>query len=625
MNTPKVRILIFGHKEFSQLVSSVLNEYAELAQCKIIDAIIGTIDEANAHINVFAPDIVISAGSNAAYLQASLKVPVLSMPVTESDIISAISSASKVGKDIHVITYDDYTRLVSLLNKTSDIKITHSMYKTAVEAKQTFDLAQIRSDQIVVGASLVCGLATKQGIKSFLIYSRESCRVMMDRAVDLGKKQKSLLQNKAIQRWLFNDSKTPILVVDNNTDLIATNAAAKKEFALSSNNPQEIVDILHNNQFSGLVDGKCRLNNNDWFFHKDNVDMPNHRFEVYQFYAQNPNLAQPKTISHQRHKLVYESAKMRELVERTDLYAQSPSHVLIIGESGTGKEMIARRIHHKSQFSTGQFIAINCAAMPSELFEGELFGYVEGAFTGSKRGGKHGLLYEAEGGVLFLDEIGELSLPLQAKLLRVIQEKSYRPVGSHKEFNINLKIIAATNRPLLTQVESGLFRNDLYYRLNVLSLQVPSLSARKQDLAIITQAKLSDLNYSDLEPTLLDEIQCQAMPIFNTYNWPGNIRELENIVERLLVYVSAHFSNADSIELPAKNTLNISTLLSHVAPELFELPRNSELGALVENEIQLVNRAMSKFDGNKEQVAQFLGISQTTLWRRLKRINEINH
>ncbi len=619
-NNNKVRILIFGHKEFSQLVSSVLDEFSARAECRIVDAIIGTIDEANAHIDVFSPDLVVSAGSNAAYLKASLDVPVLAMSVTETDIVSALETASKIANSIHLITYDDYSHLVSLLNQNTQLSITHSQYATALEAKETYYLAKLETNQAVVGASLVCGLAAQDNIKSFLIYSRASCRALIKKAIIEAQKQKDSIHLQAMQRWLFKDAKTPIIVVDNNTNILTSNAAAKTEFALQNDNQQHVIDVLHSNQFNNIVDGRCRLNNSDWFFHKDTLDLANRYFDVYQFYAQDPVLMQNTSGQSARpfdanQPLVYRSDIMAELIEQTDRYAQSPSHVLIIGESGTGKEMIARRIHEKSHFSQGKFVAINCAAMPSELFEGELFGYVEGAFTGSKRGGKHGLLYEAENGVLFLDEIGELSLPLQAKLLRVIQEKTYRPVGSHKEFSIKLKIVAATNRPLAKQVADGLFRNDLYYRLNVLSLHVPSLSARNQDLDLITRSKLQELNYAGLSTKQIDVLAKQLHPIFVAYHWPGNVRELENIIERLLAYCSASTEPEE---------IQVATLLSQLAPELFQLQSDLKQGALVENEIQLVNEAMIKFNGNKERVAQFLGISQTTLWRRLKRINDNN-
>jgi len=630
----KVRILIFGHKEFSQLLSSVLSEFAAQAECRIVDAIVGTINEAAAHVSVFSPDLVISAGSNAAYLQVALDVPVLSIKVTESDIISALLKAAKVSSNIQLITYDNYTRLVELLNETSSLNISHSFYETAKEAKQTYHLAKLTDNDVVVGASLVCGLASEDKLKSFLIYSKESCRTLLQEAVKLGNEQKQAINSQAIQQWLYHESKTPILVVDNQTNIVTTNSAAKDEFSITPNNKTDIVNILANNQFSEVDEGHCRLNDKDWWFHRDTISLANHQFDVYQFYAQTPNIQKPaplKSLS----PLIYSTKSMKTLIERVDLYAQSPSHVLLIGESGTGKEMLAKRIHQKGLFNTGQFVAINCAAMPSELFEGELFGYVEGSFTGAKRGGKHGLLYEAEGGVLFLDEVGELSLVQQAKLLRVIQEKSYRPIGSLKEFNTHLKIIAATNKPLIELVEEGRFRDDLFYRLNVLSINVPSLRERVEDIPSITLAKLNELNFGLLNEQQLTQIHKQLMPVFSTYHWPGNIRELENIVERVLVYSTASKDinesdiNESDINESNINESNIdenkvSDLLTQLAPELFSVPMRENAGTLFENELQLVNQAMNKFSGNKELAAQYLGISQTTLWRRLKRINNNN-
>lgn len=613
--TAKIRILIFGHKEFSQLLSSVLADIEDSAECRIVDAIVGTIDEANKHVSLFNPDVVISAGSNASYLKTALNVPVLSIPVTESDIVSAVAKASTVSRNVHVITFDDYSSLVELLNQNTAINIKHSKYETAEEAKQLYQLSKLSPDNVVVGASLVCGLAFQNNIKSFLIYSKESCRTILKEAVEIGRNQRDQIHSKAIHRWLNEDSKTPILVVDNYTNMLTSNAAADVEFAIDSNSKQQILELLHSSQFTDISDGKCRLNQADWWFHKDTIEMASHRFEIYQFYAQTPSICAAPSTSKPTQPLIYRSKIMSDLIERTDLYAHSPSHVLIIGESGTGKEMIAKRIHQKSQFSAGQFVAINCAAMPSELFEGELFGYVEGSFTGSKRGGKHGLLYEAENGVLFLDEVGELSLPQQAKLLRVIQEKSYRPIGSHKEFKVNLKIIAATNRPLADEVKKGLFRDDLYYRLNVLCINIPSLRDRNEDIVNITESKLDALNFSDLSNETLKNIALHVTPIFETYDWPGNIRELENIIERLLVYCSVH-KDPDSTK--------ITELLQELAPELFVDAQSETTGELAKNEQELVMQAMNKFNGNKELVAQFLGISQTTLWRRLKRFSKNN-
>ena len=608
-----LRILIFGHKEFSQLLSSVLPEFKDRAECRIVDAIVGTIDEATTHVKAFSPDLVISAGSNAAYLQSSLDVPVMSLPVTESDIISAISKAAKVSDELHLITYDNYSRLVSLLSETAKIRIYHHIYETADEARQMYHLAKVKENQAVVGASLVCGLAVQDKRKSFLIYSKESCRRLMNQAIEKAKTQKQSINTRAIHRWLYKDSKTPILILDKFTQVLSVNDAAYTEFEITPGKQKGLESRLGTAQFSDITDGQCRIGNKDWWFHRDSINVSNHQVDIFQFYAQNPDIPKTEQASSPDDELVYQSKAMQKLIKKTELFAQTPSHVLIIGESGTGKEMIARKIYQQGSFSKGQFVAINCAAMPSELFESELFGYVDGSFTGSRRGGKHGLLYEADNGVLFLDEVGELSLPQQAKLLRVIQEKTYRPIGSHKEFKVNLKIVAATNRALDEQVKNGLFRSDLYYRLNVLSIHVPSLQARQGDIKVIASNKLQTINMGRLSDAQLNIILDAILPSFESYSWPGNIRELENIIERLLVYC-----------MDAENLDNsvITSLTRELAPELFASQSEENAGAIAESENLLLNQAMTKFNGNKELVARYLGISQTTLWRRLKRINQ---
>ncbi len=614
----KIKILIFGHKEFSQLLSSVLSEFEREAECRIVDAIIGTLNEAHAHVDLFNPDVVISAGSNAAYLKASLKVPVLSLPVTESDVLCAIQKAAKLSKQVHLITFDDYSHLVKLLNETSGLELKHSHYETAEEARQTYHLSQISQDDSVVGASLVCGLAVQDNIKSFLIYSRASCKGLLERAISLAKEERQKGTALALQQWLYEDAKIPIVVYEKETQKITSNIATEKDLDLDSNFI-ELSHFLSEHSLNNLTDGECYFNRKRWIFHKDSLEVNQQHFDIYQFYPEENKGQSELNNSHDKTNLVFESKVMAQVIQKVDIYANAPSHCLIIGESGTGKEMIARRIHAKSRYNKGQFVAINCAAMPSELFEGELFGYVDGAYTGSRKGGKKGLLHEAQFGVLFLDEVGELSLPQQAKLLRVIQEKNYRPIGSHKEYDINFKIVAATNRPLLEQVKEGKFRDDLFYRLNVLSIQLPPLRERFEDLPVIAGQKLTKLA-SEFTDTLISkmsnaELLEAVLPYFLEYSWPGNVRELENVLERLLAFANA---------LPIATQADIKTLLEQLAPEILMVNPDPQEGMLAHNELVLVQQAMSQFDGNKELVAQYLGISQTTLWRRLKRINDNN-
>ena len=203
---------------------------------------------------------------------------------------------------------------------------------------------------------------------------------------------------------------------------------------------------------------------------------------LYQLYRKKLGGEQKIANKPQAQELVYQSRAVERVMQQVRSFSHSPSNVLVNGESGTGKELIARAIHRNSPYSAGQFVALNCSAIPTELFEGELFGHHDGAFTGSRRGGRKGLVEEAQNGVLFLDEISELALDQQAKLLRFLQERRFRPLGSNQEKPVDLKLVAATNKPLRDLVEKGQFRQDLYFRLNVFNIHIPPLRARREDI-----------------------------------------------------------------------------------------------------------------------------------------------
>ncbi|WP_237659232.1 sigma 54-interacting transcriptional regulator [Tepidanaerobacter sp. GT38] len=227
-----------------------------------------------------------------------------------------------------------------------------------------------------------------------------------------------------------------------------------------------------------------------------------------------------------------ESKEITRVKELARIVAKGDSTVLIRGESGTGKELFARSIHMASSRRDKPFVAVNCAALPDTLLESELFGYEEGAFTGAKRGGKQGLFQYADKGTLFLDEIGELSPHLQVKLLRVLQENKIRRVGGDEEISVNVRIIAATNRNLEELMKNGQFRDDLYYRLNVIPLIIPPLRDRKEDIPILTRAFIKKLSYK-MNKNVVD-ISDEAMRRLMNYDWPGNIRELSNVIERAM-------------------------------------------------------------------------------------------
>jgi len=306
--------------------------------------------------------------------------------------------------------------------------------------------------------------------------------------------------------------------------------------------------------------------------------------------------------------LVGHSPEMEKLYRIIAKAAQSTHPVLILGESGTGKELVARAIHFAGPHKDQPFIPIDCGALVPTLIESELFGYVRGAFTGALRP-KEGLLATAEGGTLFLDEVGELPVDLQAKLLRAIQEHEIRPVGGTRPVPINVRILAATNRDLEIAVSQGTFRRDLYFRLNVLTLRIPPLRDRKQDIPLLIGNFLERINGTN--GVQKRSISDEALRLMLQYDWPGNVRELENCVERACTTCS----------LPAIQVVDLPTQVRNcaVTPEPVESSAGSNIITPLEQvEKQAILHAIEVLNGDKLEAARRLGIGKTTLYRKLK-------
>ncbi|MGG5403310.1 sigma-54-dependent Fis family transcriptional regulator [Clostridioides difficile] len=327
--------------------------------------------------------------------------------------------------------------------------------------------------------------------------------------------------------------------------------------------------------------------------------------------------------------IIGNSESMLKVKERTKKLAKSNSTVLITGESGTGKELIARAIHAEGSRWNKPFIAINCAAIPENLLESELFGYIKGAFSGASSGGKVGKFELANEGVIFLDEIGDLSMPLQAKLLRVLQERKFARIGSNKLIDLDIRVIAATNKNLLKLVNEGKFRDDLYYRLNVIPINLPPLRERKDDIEAIMMKFAS--KYSLELGIQLNKIEENVMNMLINYNWPGNIRELENAVEYMMNLVGDDgIIYKDMLPLDILNYYNINgnVCKNKDVNIIFE---DDIVGGIVENqerilsikelELTYINKLLNKYGRDtktKKKIAKDLGIGLATLYRKLE-------
>ncbi len=309
-----------------------------------------------------------------------------------------------------------------------------------------------------------------------------------------------------------------------------------------------------------------------------------------------------KNVTDSTHEIIGSNEKLKQVINIVDRVAPTKASVLILGESGTGKELIARRLHSRNEKAQSQFVAINCGAISESLLESELFGHEKGSFTGAVNT-KKGLVEIADGGTLFLDEIGEMPLSLQAKLLRFLQEGEFYRVGGKESIHVNVRILSATNRDLESEVQAGRFREDLFYRLNTISIRLPALRERKEDLGALME---------HFSPGILSQLSPEASDSLLKYSWPGNIRELQNTVERMKVLSGSETIHLSDLPASIRSPLNgRKDLKSNEMP-----PVEMTLEAL---ERLHILRCLEHFDGNKTRAAQSLGITIKTLYNKLHR------
>ncbi len=302
--------------------------------------------------------------------------------------------------------------------------------------------------------------------------------------------------------------------------------------------------------------------------------------------------------------IISKSEVMKSIIHKAKNYAKYDSNLLIYGETGTGKEILAQSIHNHSKRCRGPFVSVNTASIPPNLLESELFGYVEGAFTGARKGGKQGLFELAHGGTIFLDEIGELSPDIQSRLLRVLQEKEIMRIGDDKIIPVDVRIISATNRDLLTHVKQGGFRADLYYRICVLRLRLPPLRERLEDIPSIFEYYVRKLADKEQKEIAIHE---NVMKLLKAYPWPGNIRELRNMAEVVVYSEEEVITSAQIAAIFQENEAQVDGG-SYITIQ--------EKGTLKTMEAEIIRHLLSRYSA--EEVCYRLGISRVTLWRKMK-------
>ncbi len=316
-------------------------------------------------------------------------------------------------------------------------------------------------------------------------------------------------------------------------------------------------------------------------------------------------------------KVLYKSKLMYDLIMLAQRVAESDASVMIVGESGTGKDLFAQAIHGESMRKERPFVVVDCSSIPAMLMESELFGYEAGAFTGANKKGKQGKFEIANGGTIFLDEIGELPLEMQSKLLRVLESQEFYRVGGVKPIKVDVRVIAATNRALVSMLSQGTFRKDLYYRLNVFTLKIPALRERPDDIPLLIDFYLK--RYSVLNNRIIDRIDPEVTAILRHYHWPGNVRELKNVMERLVVLADGNSISAKQLPMVLEN---LQRLEDGEKPELaaqFKTLLKLE-ETLFAAEQQAIMRALEVAGNNKAKAAKILDIPRSTLYYKLQKM-----
>lgn len=359
------------------------------------------------------------------------------------------------------------------------------------------------------------------------------------------------------------------------------------------------IPIIENKEIIGAIGTILFRDLHDWKEMNNNIKELLARNNLY-----HPEDEPTSGINYTIHDLKGNSYAIIELKERIKRVAEGDISILVRGESGTGKEIIAQSIHQLSSRSQKPFVSVNCGAIPEHLIESELFGYEEGAFTGAKKGGKIGKFQLADGGTLFLDEIGDMPQHMQVKMLRVLQEGEVEPVGSLQSQKVDVRIVAATNRPLEKMIENREFREDLFYRINAVQLMVPPLRDRTEDIPILVQHFLEKIT-----SRIGKRVQCvqeDVLALFQRYNWPGNIRELENIL------------NA-SVHLSSDSLIGMTDLPDYLTKETRGIKKKTLKEIVEETEKQAIERALKNCQYDKNKAAKMLGIGNSTIYEKIKK------
>lgn len=579
-------------------------------------------------------DVFLSRGGTADYIKKSVDIPVISIPVTAFDVLRSIHHAKKNANEVAVFTYGKTIFGTKDIEDILDIKVHEYIFQNENDIEQSMNDVKNKGIKAVVGGMPSMVMAEKYGIQGILIECGEDAiQQSLEEALHIAEVRNAEAKRSAELRVILDSITQGIIVTNEYNKITLYNPAAEKIFHIPAEKVlgKDAAETIPNSRMHEVLkSGEAQIavlqdiNGGTIATNRIPIVVQDKRIGVVSTFEDVTKIQQlEQKIREKIYKkgfvakysfddILTSSENMVQLKKIADLYAKTDAAILIQGESGTGKELFAQSIHNASPRSKGPFVAVNCAAIPENLLESELFGYEGGAFSGARKEGKQGLFELAHNGTIFLDEIGEIAKGLQARLLRVIQEKEMMRVGGDKVIPIDTRIISATNQNLEKQIEMGGFREDLYYRLNVFNIVLPSLRERKNDIALIASKLLKKFAGSyDID---VDRVIKEINPLLVAYDWPGNIREFNNIIERLAL-VSLQTSSDNWAET-LKKVMNTSATNDDYITVKVNV-KNGLKDAVKDFEKNIINSMLLKYDQDKDKVIEELKIGRATFWRKI--------
>ncbi|KWI42063.1 propionate catabolism operon regulatory protein PrpR [Burkholderia stagnalis] len=645
--TVRPRVWAMGISRLRDLFREIAGEFDERADVRIVSRAYEEALNAIAEAGAARPDVIVAAGSNGGFLKTRAQVPVVVVTPTGFDVMQALARARRDASRIALVSAGETPPEVRRFVAAYGLDVEFASYQSAQEAESCVHELRDRGIETIVGPGLVTDLAASVGMGAVFLYSHASVRKAIDTALEVAYATHAEALRRQRLDNLLQHLRDGVVALDARGRVEAINERLALALGVepAAAVGRALIDLTPELRTLRGDDGDAlaTVRGVRYVVHRGPlVDRGVTSGSVLTFQESRAVERLDRALRSQPNTQQFAArytlddvvgasapmARVRDLVRR---YAKSDATVLVLGESGTGKEMIAQSLHALSARRSYPFVAINCGAFPEALLESELFGYEEGAFTGARRGGKTGLFEAAHRGTLFLDEIGEMPPSLQSRLLRVLQEREVIRLGSTEPIRIDVRVIAATHRPLLAAVEDGTFRADLYYRLNILNVGLPPLRERPADIpalaaALLVQAARREARLADSLRDAGDAARVldATQPILMRYRWPGNVRELQNVIERIAVEL-AEEADADAGRTGAAGML-APDALRVIAPELFAAPADAATAADDAPTLQARRRraeadeiraALDACGGDRDRACAMLGISKTTMWRKL--------